>query len=73
MLSCWARSISPESEVVLSFLPFSHVIGKWKSFAIHPFGWKQVFAENLDLLMANMEEVHPTVLFAVPRVFEKGV
>jgi long-chain acyl-CoA synthetase len=34
-------------------------------------GFKMVFAESVDKLMANLMETHPTVLPAVPRVFEK--
>lgn len=70
-----AQVLSPyvktENEVVLSFLPFSHIFGKLESMAIYTFGWKQVFAENLDQLMSRMTEVRPTLLFAVPRIFEK--
>jgi len=62
----------PEREVVLSFLPFSHVIGKVESLAIHTFGWRQAFAENIDQLMTNIAEIKPTVLFSVPRIFEKA-
>jgi long-chain acyl-CoA synthetase len=64
--------MKPEGEVVLSFLPVSHIFGKVESLAIYTFGWKQAFAENLDRLMANMAEVHPTLLISVPRIFEKA-
>ncbi len=63
--------LKPEEEVILSFLPFSHVIGKVESLAVQTFGWRQAFAESLDQLMENIAEVQPTVLFSVPRIFEK--
>jgi long-chain acyl-CoA synthetase len=63
---------APSGETVLSFLPFSHVLGKVESLAIYTFGWRQVFAENLDKLMANIGDARPTILFAVPRIFEKA-
>jgi len=64
--------LTPDREVVLSFLPFSHVIGKLESMAVYVFGWRQNFAENLDTLMANLAEIRPTIVFAVPRIFEKA-
>lgn len=69
---CLSPSMEPESETVLSFLPFSHIFGKIESLAIYTFGWRQVFAENLDKLVANIAEVKPTLLIAVPRIFEKA-
>ncbi|MGK5087693.1 AMP-binding protein, partial [Bdellovibrionota bacterium FG-2] len=64
--------IKEEGEVVLSFLPFSHIIGKVESIAIHTFGWKQAFAESMEKLLSNFAEVRPTLIFSVPRVFEKA-
>ena len=64
--------VEPESDVILSFLPFSHILGKVESLMIHTFGWRQAFAENLDKLMTNIAEVQPTVIFCVPRIFEKA-
>ena len=61
-----------DEEVILSFLPFSHIFGKVESMLVYAFGWRQAFAENLDRLMTNMTEVKPTLLFAVPRIFEKA-
>jgi long-chain acyl-CoA synthetase len=68
-LSPW---MEPESETILSFLPFSHIFGKIESLAIYAFGWRQVFAENLDKLVANIAEIKPTLLISVPRIFEKA-
>ena len=64
--------LTSEKEVVLSFLPFSHIFGKAESLAIYTFGWRQVYAESIDKLMGNMEEIKPTLLFSVPRIFEKA-
>jgi long-chain acyl-CoA synthetase len=71
-LAVLSEFVKPEAEVILSFLPFSHILGKVESLAIHTFGWRQAYAESMDKLMTNMAEVRPTVLFAVPRVFEKA-
>jgi long-chain acyl-CoA synthetase len=64
--------VKPEGEVLLSFLPFSHILGKVESMMIHTFGWRQAYAENLDKLMANIGEIRPTILCSVPRIFEKA-
>lgn len=66
------KHIVPEEQLLLSFLPFAHIIGKMESLTIHTFGWKQAFAESFDHLLANLSEIHPTILFSVPRIFEKG-
>ncbi len=63
--------IRPEGEVILSLLPFSHILGRLESLAGHVFGWRQVFAEGSDQWMANFEEIKPTLIFSVPRIFEK--
>ncbi len=64
--------LRPEKETVIFFLPMSHIIGKVESMATYTFGWKGCFAENLDRLMINMSEVKPTLMFSVPRIFEKA-
>lgn len=61
-----------EKDVVLSFLPISHIFGKVESMAAYHFGWKTYFAESIEKLLFNMGEVRPTLLFAVPRIFEKA-
>jgi long-chain acyl-CoA synthetase len=66
------KFVSPKGEVILSFLPFSHIFGKVESLATYAFGWKQAYAENLDKLMGNIADIRPTILFSVPRIFEKA-
>jgi len=61
-----------ENDIVLSFLPISHIFGKVESMAVYHFGWKVYYAENIEKLLFNMAEVKPTMMFAVPRVFEKA-
>ena len=68
----WSAYLKDQGEVVLSFLPFSHILGRVESLALHVFGWHQAFAENLDRLLDNISQVRPTLLFAVPRLFEKA-
>ncbi|MBI2606940.1 MAG: long-chain fatty acid--CoA ligase [Deltaproteobacteria bacterium] len=61
-----------ENDVILSFLPLSHIFGKVEGMAVYHFGWKVYYAESLEKLFINIAEVRPTLLFAVPRVFEKA-
>ena len=58
-------------DVLLSFLPLSHAYehtgGQFFGIAL---GAQIYYAESLDKLAANIEEVRPTVMFVVPRLFE---
>jgi long-chain acyl-CoA synthetase len=58
-------------EVFLSFLPASHAYehtgGQMFPIAL---GAEIYYAESLERLAANIEEVHPTIMVVVPRLFE---
>ena len=58
-------------EVFLSFLPLSHsyehTAGQYLPIGM---GAQIYYAEGLDKLSANIEEVRPTVMVVVPRLFE---
>ncbi len=58
-------------EVLLSFLPMSHIFGKWESMTCYYFGWTQAFAESIEALVGNLTEVRPTLWVSVPRIYEK--
>lgn len=55
----------------LVFLPLSHVLGRCDSLLPLVFGWQAVYAESIDKLLDNLQLVKPTVMIAVPRIFEK--
>ena len=56
----------------VSFLPLSHIAERDTSHFLGIYGGLHVyFAESLDTLARDLAEVKPTVLFAVPRVWEK--
>lgn len=55
----------------LTFLPLSHVLGRCDSLLPLIFGWEMVFAESIEKLINNITIVRPTVMLAVPRIFEK--
>jgi long-chain acyl-CoA synthetase len=71
-ISLLAPVIDPEEETTVTFLPYSHILGRVESMCVYPFGWTVYFAENIDRLMLNLKEVQPSVMFAVPRIFEKA-
>ncbi len=60
-----------QDEVFLSFLPASHAYehtgGQMLPIAL---GAQIYYAEGLDKLASNIEEVRPTVMIVVPRLFE---
>lgn len=61
-----------EEDSLLSYLPMSHIFGKFESFLPYYFGWQQSFVENLDTILADIADTKPTVWFSVPRLFEKA-
>jgi long-chain acyl-CoA synthetase len=60
-----------DDEVFLSFLPASHAYehsgGQYFPIAL---GAQIYYAESLEKLSANIEEVRPTIMVVVPRLFE---
>jgi len=63
-------AFGPEDRT-LTFLPLSHVLGRCDSLLPLVFGWQSVYAEGLEKLTENLQLVRPTIMLAVPRVFEK--
>lgn len=71
--AAFGEDIREGKEVLLTFLPFSHIIGRTESMTPFIFGWQLNFAESIEKLPENLKEIRPTVLFTVPRVFEKAL
>jgi long-chain acyl-CoA synthetase len=55
----------------LVFLPLSHVLGRCDSLLPLVFGWQSVYAESMEKIVDNLQIVKPTIMIAVPRIFEK--
>ncbi|HEX8721972.1 MAG TPA: long-chain fatty acid--CoA ligase [Pyrinomonadaceae bacterium] len=63
-------AFTPE-DVALSVLPLSHVFERGAMYMYLHHGAKVYFAESIERIGDNMREVRPTIVVAVPRLFEK--
>lgn len=55
----------------LCFLPFAHILGRIEIWGHILIGYTMGYAENIDRIKDNLLVVKPTLLIAVPRIFEK--
>lgn len=62
---------SPDSKRAFSFLPVCHAYERALIYAYHYKGMSIYYAENLGTIAADMKDVHPTMMCAVPRVLER--
>jgi long-chain acyl-CoA synthetase len=60
-----------QSDVLMSFLPLSHVFERMVEFFCFWKGVSIAYVESLDALPQNLLEVRPTVMAVVPRLLEK--
>lgn len=58
-------------DVMLSVLPLSHIFERGAMYMYIHHGARVFFAEAIDRIGDNIREVRPTVVVAVPRLFEK--
>jgi long-chain acyl-CoA synthetase len=66
-----ALTLSPEDRAI-SVLPYSHVFARMVAHYLYPHaGVTIAIAEDMDRLVQNIGEVHPTVMACVPRFYEK--
>src|ERR1700688_661133 len=69
--SCATFDFQPATDVALSFLPLAHVYGRMLDYIYIFSGVTVAYVEGPDLVPQALLEVHPTVIAAVPRFFEK--
>jgi long-chain acyl-CoA synthetase len=60
-----------KDDLCVSFLPLSHVTARHLDYALFNIGTPLAYCPNMDDLPRTMAEVHPTIIVAVPRVYEK--
>jgi long-chain acyl-CoA synthetase len=58
-------------DLALSFLPLAHVYGRMIDYSFLFHGITVAYVEAVEQVSQAMLELHPTVMAAVPRVFEK--
>ena len=58
-------------DVQLLFLPLAHIFAKILQIAWVRTGHKLIYAESIEKVVENMAEVRPTIMAAVPRIYEK--
>jgi len=61
----------PKEDIALSFLPLAHVYGRMLDYVYIFNGVTVAYVEAVEGVAQALLELHPTVLAAVPRVFEK--
>jgi long-chain acyl-CoA synthetase len=67
-----AEALPVGDEIHLAFLPLAHSFARTgDEFVPYSTGSTVCFAEGLDELRDNMQEVEPTVMLSVPRLYEK--
>jgi long-chain acyl-CoA synthetase len=69
--SCVTSDMKSGVDISLSFLPLAHIYGRTMDYVLLLNGITIAYVEDVNLLAQALLEVHPTILAAVPRVFEK--
>ncbi len=70
--SCYKLDIAKPEDTFLSFLPMSHMFERTGGYYLPlKVGAKVVFSRGINQLPDDLATQAPTVIFAVPRIFEK--
>jgi long-chain acyl-CoA synthetase len=69
--SCVDFDLKPETDLAISFLPLAHVYGRMLDYLYIFQGCPLAYVPIVENVAQALLEVHPTVLAAVPRFFEK--
>jgi long-chain acyl-CoA synthetase len=69
--SCITTEMKSGVDIALSFLPLAHIYGRTMDYVLLLSGISIAYVEDVNLIAQTLLEVHPTILAAVPRVFEK--
>jgi long-chain acyl-CoA synthetase len=68
-----ARALNPitDADVVLSFLPLSHIFERMGDYMFFAAGASINYVDSFDLVPIAMAETRPTIAMSVPRLYEK--
>jgi long-chain acyl-CoA synthetase len=69
--TCVEFNIDSEHDLAVSFLPLAHVYGRMLDYVYIFLGCPLAYVEVVENVAQALLEVHPTILAAVPRFFEK--
>jgi long-chain acyl-CoA synthetase len=70
--SCYKLNIATRDDTFLSFLPLSHMFERTGGYYLPlRVGAKVVYSRGVNQLPEDLVNQQPTILFAVPRIFEK--
>src|SRR5579859_6966280 len=69
--SCATFDFDSATDSALSFLPLAHVYGRMLDYIYLFNGVSVAYVEAVDLVPQALLEIHPTIIAAVPRFFEK--
>jgi len=67
----FCQTPSEWSKKAFSFLPVCHAYERALIYMYHYLGMSIYYAESIATIAENMQEIHPTMMCAVPRVLEK--
>jgi len=67
------RPLLPASttDTALSLLPLSHIFERCGDYFLFANGVRIAYAESIDTVPVNMSEIKPSLMMAVPRLYEK--
>ena len=69
--SCANVDFDSKTDLAISFLPLAHVYGRMMDYSNLFHGVTIAYVEAVEQVAQALLEIHPTLLAAVPRVFEK--
>lgn len=60
-----------ESDLGIAFLPLTHMLQRMSVYAVLHLGIQGAYAESVDKLVENFQELRPKVQVSVPQIFER--
>ena len=64
-------AVPKDAELALSFLPLNHVFERMLNYLFVYLGIRVYYAESMETIVENIQDIKPDIFAAVPRIFEK--